>query len=119
MDSFEVSRFKEDKDREQNSPYRHLLKPKAGGAAFTLKAMGGQLHCLLDFTIVYPPGTSRSLLGFLGGDMDRVEVIARRWPIPDWAAQGDYENDPEFRRRIQEWVSEIWTEKDALIESRL
>ncbi|HCO64302.1 MAG TPA: acyltransferase, partial [Alcanivorax sp.] len=51
--------------------------------------------------------------------MDRVEVIARRRPIPDWAAQGDYENDPEFRRRIQEWVSEIWAEKDALIESRL
>ena len=55
----------------------------------------------------------------LRGDMDRVEVIARRRPIPDWAAQGDYENDPEFRRRIQEWVSEIWAEKDALIESRL
>ncbi|WP_414433799.1 acyltransferase [Alloalcanivorax venustensis] len=119
MNFFEGTRFTEEKHRQQNSPYRHLLKPKAGGAAFTLKAMGGQLHCLLDFTIVYPPGTSRSLLGFLGGDMDRVEVIARRRPIPDWAAQGDYENDPEFRRRIQEWVSEIWAEKDALIESRL
>ncbi len=99
--------------------YRNVHETKAGGAAFTVKAMGGQLECLSDFTIVDPPGTSRSLLGFLGGDMDRVEVIARRWPIPDWAAQGDYENDPEFRRRIQEWVSEIWTEKDALIESRL
>ena len=119
MNFFEGTRFTEEKHRQQNSPYRHLLKPKAGGAAFTLKAMGGQLHCLLDFTIVYPPGTSRSLLGFLGGGMDRVEVIARRRPIPDWAAQGDYENDPEFRRRIQEWVSEIWAEKDALIESRL
>ena len=119
MNFFEGTRFTEEKHRQQDSPYRHLLKPKAGGAAFTLKAMGGQLHCLLDFTIVYPPGTSRSLLGFLGGDMDRVEVIARRRPIPDWAAQGDYENDPEFRRRIQEWVSEIWAEKDALIESRL
>ena len=59
------------------------------------------------------------VLELVGDILWTREVIARRRPIPDWAAQGDYENDPEFRRRIQEWVSEIWAEKDALIESRL
>ena len=119
MNFFEGTRFTRAKHDEQGSPYLHLLKPKAGGAAFTLKAMGGQLHKLLDFTIVYPPNTTRSLLGFLGGAMDEVQVIVHQRPIPDWAAEGDYENDPEFRARIQAWISEIWAEKDALIESRL
>ncbi len=119
MNFFEGTRFTRAKHDEQGSPYLHLLKPKAGGAAFTLKAMGGQLHTLLDFTIVYPPGTTRSLIGFLGGAMDEVQVIVHRRPIPDWASQGDYENDPEFRARIQGWISEIWSEKDALIQSRL
>ncbi|MCH2557528.1 MAG: acyltransferase [Alcanivorax sp.] len=119
MNFFEGTRFTRAKHDEQGSPYLHLLKPKAGGAAFTLKAMGGQLHKLLDFTIVYPPNTTRSLLGFLGGAMDEVQVIVHQRPIPDWAAEGDYENDPEFRARIQGWISEIWAEKDALIQSRL
>ncbi|MFP1684200.1 acyltransferase [Alloalcanivorax sp. C16-1] len=119
MNFFEGTRFTRAKHDEQDSPYLHLLKPKAGGAAFTLKAMGGQLHKLLDFTIVYPPNTTRSLLGFLGGAMDEVQVIVHQRPIPDWAADGDYENDPEFRARIQGWISEIWAEKDALIQSRL
>tara|TARA_A100001391_G_scaffold44134_1_gene25733 strand:- start:28992 stop:29882 length:891 start_codon:yes stop_codon:yes gene_type:complete len=119
MNFFEGTRFTRAKHDEQDSPYQHLLKPKAGGAAFTLKAMGGQLHKLLDFTIVYPPGTTRSLLGFFGGAMDQVQVIVHQRPIPDWAADGDYENDPEFRARIQGWISEIWAEKDALIQSRL
>lgn len=119
MNFFEGTRFTRAKHDEQGSPYLHLLKPKAGGAAFTLKAMGGQLHKLLDFTIVYPPNTTRSLLGFLGGAMDEVQVIVHQRPIPDWAAEGDYENDPEFRVRIQGWISEIWAEKDALIQSRL
>lgn len=119
MNFFEGTRFTRAKHDEQCSPYTHLLKPKAGGAAFTLKAMAGQLHCLLDVTIVYPPGTSRSLLGFLGGAMDNVEVIVRQRPIPAWASQGDYENDPEFRQRFQAWISQIWSEKDALLHARL
>ncbi len=119
MNFFEGTRFTQDKHDQQQSPYRHLLKPKAGGAAFTLSAMGGQLHTLLDVTIVYPPGTDRSLLAFLGGAMDKVQVIVRQRPIPDWANQGDYENDEEYRQRFQSWISDIWAEKDALIQSHL
>lgn len=118
MNFFEGTRFSPAKRQEQNSPYRHLLKPKAGGAAFALKAMAGKLQYLLDFTIVYPQQADRSLLGFLGGAMKRVQVIVHQRPIPAWASTGDYENDPQFRQRIQAWISEIWAEKDALIAAR-
>jgi hypothetical protein len=30
--------------------------------------------------------------------------------------QGDYENDAEFRQYLQEWVSQLWRDKDARIE---
>ena len=26
---------------------------------------------------------------------------------------GDYENDMPFRQRFQDWISAIWTDKDA------
>ncbi|EKF74068.1 putative acyltransferase [Alcanivorax hongdengensis A-11-3] len=119
MNFFEGTRFDEQKQQQQGSPYRHLLKPKAGGAAFTLGAMSGHLRNLLDVTIIYPPGTSRSLLGFLGGAMSEVEVIVQQRVVPAWASEGDYENDEAFRARFQQWIGEIWAEKDALLETRL
>ncbi|MDX1803719.1 MAG: acyltransferase [Alcanivorax sp.] len=119
MNFFEGTRFTQEKHDQQCAPYRHLLKPKAGGAAFTLNAMSGHLRNLLDVTIIYPPGTSRSLLAFLGGAMDDVEVIVQQRVVPAWASEGDYENDEAFRARFQQWIGEIWAEKDALLEARL
>ena len=40
----EGSRFTEKKRIRQDSPYRYLLKPKAGGIAFTLSAIGEPVH---------------------------------------------------------------------------
>jgi 1-acyl-sn-glycerol-3-phosphate acyltransferase len=115
MNFFEGTRFTQAKHDAQDSPYRHLLRPKAGGAAFTLNAMAGTLKNLLDITIVYPKGTPRSLAGFLGGAVEEVHVIVKQRVIPSWASRGDYENDPQFRERFQAWISELWAEKDALL----
>ncbi|MEY1662205.1 acyltransferase [Isoalcanivorax beigongshangi] len=118
MNFFEGTRFDQAKHDQQQSPYRHLLKPKAGGTAFALHAMGGKLGTLLDVTILYPRNRPRTLTAFLGGAMSKVEVIVVQRPIPAWAAQGDYDGDAEFRARFQAWISDMWAEKDALIEAR-
>lgn len=115
MNFFEGTRFTQAKHDAQQSPYRHLLRPKAGGTAFTLNAMAGTLRNLLDVTIVYPEGTPRTLSAFLGGAISEVRVIVRQRVVPAWASEGDYENDPQFRERFQAWISEIWSEKDALL----
>ncbi|HEY0822352.1 MAG TPA: acyltransferase, partial [Ramlibacter sp.] len=47
MNFAEGTRFTPDKHDAQGSPYRHLLKPKAGGVAFVLAALGEQLDALL------------------------------------------------------------------------
>src|SRR5450830_1908166 len=50
----EGTRFSATKRAQQNSPFTRLLKPKAGGVAFVLAALGEQLDAVLDVTVVYP-----------------------------------------------------------------
>ena len=116
MNFFEGTRFTRAKHDQQGSPYQYLLKPRAGGAAFTLNAMGGKLDTLLDITILYPDHAGTSLFAFLGGAVPEVRVIIHKRDIPTWASQGDYENDADFRLQFQNWVSEIWQNKDKLLE---
>lgn len=118
MNFFEGTRFTRAKHDEQQSPYKHLLRPKAGGAAFTLRAMAGTLQEMLDVTIIYPTGSPKTLMAFLGGAVREVRVVVRQRVIPDWASQGDYEGDAKFRERFQAWISDIWAEKDALLDER-
>ena len=47
----EGTRFTPAKQARQNSPYRHLLKPKIGGLGTALATMGEQFEALLDVTL--------------------------------------------------------------------
>jgi 1-acyl-sn-glycerol-3-phosphate acyltransferase len=114
----EGTRFTVAKHRVQESPYRHLLKPKAGGVAFVLGAMGDQLPALLDVTIVYPEFTP-TIWDFLCRRVTRIVVRVTERPIPGEFSTGSYMDDPAFRHRIQAWVGEQWAEKDALIDRLL
>lgn len=116
MNFLEGTRYTQSKHDQQQSPYRYLLKPKAGGIAFVLSSMGGLLHSMLDVTIVYNEKT----IGFwdlMCGRVHCVKVRIAQREIPAEFAAGDYENDAEFRERFQAWVSDLWLEKDALIGS--
>ncbi len=110
----EGTRFTPGKHAKQGSPYRHLLKPKAGGFAFTLSAMGGRLHSLLDVTIVYPEG-AKTFGQFLCGEVKNIIVEVRQLDIPPAFAKGDYEGDAAFRKTVQDFVAGLWAEKDARI----
>lgn len=117
MNFTEGTRFTKAKHDAQGSPYTHLLKPKAGGMAFVIDAMGDAIRDMLDVTIVYPdgPGTTMDMLA---GRISEIRIHVRRLPIPP-SLRGDYENDPAFRERFQSWVNELWAEKDARISEML
>ncbi len=115
MNFFEGTRFTKAKHDRQNSPYKYLLKPKSGGLAYVLSAMGGQLHAMLDVTIVYKE-SRHEFWDFLMGRVSKVVVRVTEREIPPEMATGDYENDPEFRAHFQAWVSELWAHKDQQIE---
>ncbi len=114
MNFLEGTRFTPAKHQRQKSPYRHLLKPKAGGLALALNAMGDKFQAILDVTIVYPDGAPR-LTQFLTGKVRRIIVRVRPLPIPQQLAQGDYAGDPAVREAYQKWVQQLWLEKDAQI----
>ena len=116
LNYLEGTRFTKEKHDQQQSPYQHLLKPKAGGLALALNILGDQIDALVDMTIVYPDGVP-GYSEFWLGEVPRIAVNLRKINIPDWVLGGNYEDDAEYRERFQQWVHELWLEKDQLIES--
>ncbi|MCO8054189.1 acyltransferase [Acinetobacter towneri] len=116
LNYLEGTRFTKEKHDQQQSPYQHLLKPKAGGLALALNILGDQIDALVDMTIVYPDGVP-GYSEFWLGEVPRITVNLRKINIPDWVLGGNYEDDAEYRERFQQWVHELWLEKDQLIES--
>lgn len=114
MNFAEGTRFTPAKHDAQSSPYRHLLRPKAGGLAFVLDAMGDALPAMLDVTIVYADGP-RDLMDLIAGRVRDIRVQIRERPL-DATVRGDYERDEAFRAHFQDWVNTLWTDKDAEIE---
>lgn len=114
MNFLEGTRFTPAKHQKQGSPYQHLLKPKAGGIAFAISAMGEKFNSLLDVTIVYPEGIP-TFWDFLSGNVHKIVMRVEEKPIPHEFTQGDYNGDPDFRAAFQAWVQQQWEEKDQLI----
>ena len=110
----EGTRFTQAKHDRQNSPYRHLLKPKVGGIATALTTLGGQFHRMLDVTIAYPEGPP-TFWDILSGKVRAVTVRVRQREIPQELMVGDYLADKAFRGRMQDWVNSLWADKDALL----
>lgn len=110
----EGTRFTPAKHKNQRSPYTHLLKPRAGGTAFVLQAMGEMIHTMLDVTIVYPNGRA-GIWDYLCGRIDRIIIDVRTREIPSRFLGMDYENNRETRVEFQRWVSDLWAEKDRRI----
>ena len=116
MNFMEGTRFTPAKHERQKSPYQHLLKPKAGGIALALNAMGDKFQAILDVTIVYPDGPP-DFWQFLCGKLHRVIVRVRTLPVPQELVHGDYASDPAVREAYQQWVQQLWLDKDAQIKA--
>lgn len=114
LNFLEGTRFTPVKHERQQSPYRHLLRPKSGGIAFAMGAFGERLNALLDITIVYPQG-AMGFWQFMCGKVREVVVEVRQLTIPHELYAGDYENDAAFRQRFQNWIAELWAHKDRRI----
>ena len=111
----EGTRFTQAKHAAQGSPYRYLLKPKAGGVAFVLAALGEQLDALLDVTLVYPSEQIPGFWDLLCGRVPKVIIDIQTHALDPALWQGDYQNDAQFRDFLQGWVSRLWQAKDARI----
>ena len=116
LNYLEGTRFTPEKHAQQQSPFTNLLKAKAGGLALALNILGDKIDALVDMTIVYPDGAP-GYGEFWLGEVPRIVVNMRKIEIPEWVLGGDYEDDAEYRERFQNWVDDLWTEKDQLIST--
>ncbi|MFC3912805.1 acyltransferase [Pseudaeromonas sharmana] len=117
MNFVEGTRFSDHKQRHQQSPFRHLLKPRAGGLAFTLGAMRDHLHHLLDVTICYPKGVP-TFWDFICGKVREIHVKIEQLPINE-QLKGDYFNNASFQHGFQQWLNDRWQAKDRQLDEWL
>lgn len=115
LNFLEGTRFRPEKHERQNSPYRHLLRPKAGGFAYALEAMGDQFAAILDVTIVFPEGATK-FWDLVTGRMRRIVVRVSQYEIPPRLRKGHYSDDPAYRQAAKDWVQELWERKDELMD---
>ena len=113
MNFVEGTRFTPDKHRRQHSPFNRLLRPKAGGIAFVLGAMGDSLHKIIDVTIVYPEGIP-SFWDYISGKVGQIIVDVEVAPVGQNMV-GDYFGNDIFKGEFCTWLNRMWEEKDEKI----
>ncbi len=101
------------KHQRQQSPFQHLLKPKAGGIALVLAALGEQLSCIVNVTVSYAGGGGFSR--FITGKIPKITVVIEKIPVTADLI-GDYQHDLAYRKHFHQWLNGIWRMKDQQIE---
>jgi 1-acyl-sn-glycerol-3-phosphate acyltransferase len=114
MNFTEGTRFTKAKHDRQKSPFKNLLKPKAGGIGFVMSAMGDQLSFVLDVTISYPFGIP-DFWDLVCGRIKCIDIVVKKIPITS-EQLGDYPSDKAYRVRFQKWLNQLWQEKDLFLE---
>jgi 1-acyl-sn-glycerol-3-phosphate acyltransferase len=114
MNFVEGTRFSRKKQKAQGSEFKKLLKPRAGGVAFVLGAMGDCINKVVNVTIVYPGGAD-TFWGFISGRVRHIIIDVEVLPVTEELI-GDYFNNQEFRGDFCDWVNRLWQEKDSKIQ---
>ncbi|GLQ71925.1 acyltransferase [Vibrio penaeicida] len=112
----EGTRYTSEKQKKSSAPYQHLLSPKSGGIAYTLAAMGEQFDHIIDVTLAYPDNIDTPFKDMLMGKMKRIEVRIRLIPMTE-EVKGDYFNDKPYKRQFQQWLGNIWRDKDEVLRN--
>jgi len=114
----EGTRFSEAKRKEQNSPYKHLLRPRYGGVGQVLYSFDDALDALIDVTITYPDGTP-SVWQYISGQIKNISVDIQLRPIGKNVRGRNFREDSDAKRGLKTWLDGIWQEKEQYITRKL
>lgn len=112
----EGTRFTPAKHIQQQSPYRHLLKPRAGGVALVLDAMGEQLHAIANTTLFYPVGRP-SFWQLMCGQVRHISLHIELLPVPEQFLNRNYATDATYQEAFRDWINSVWQAKDAKLQA--
>ena len=110
----EGTRFTAVKQQKQKSPFKYLLKPKAGGIGVVLGSMGSQMQQVLLVTLVYQK-QSPTVWQYFCGDFDKVVVNCEKIVIPDTLLNKNYQTDKKFKAELFKWSENLWYKQDKKI----
>lgn len=117
----EGTRFSAEKRDSSNSPYQNMLKPRIGGIGQVLYALAEPLDAMMDVTILYPGKSgdeaAPTFWQFVSGQVPRIVVRARQLEIPANLLGRNFRTDRAFRGELEDWVNQVWLEKDEFITS--
>lgn len=122
LNYLEGTRFNPKKHQAQNSPYRHLLKPKAGGLALAIASLGDKIDGILDMTVVYPDGVPE--YGDLwAGKLTRLGVEINELVMDDGLLSqlknGEYQTNADVKEQLHAYLDWVWQQKDRQIDKIL
>ncbi len=122
LNYLEGTRFTKEKHDKQQSPYQHLLKPRAGGLALAINALGENIDGILDMTIVYPDGIP-TYGDLWKGNIKRLGVDVRYIHMPDAlfasVQNGSYEDNEDIKAQLYDWIDQAWQQKNKRIDEML
>ena len=110
----EGTRFTQAKHDQQRSPFRHLLKPKAGGIGMALATMGDMFDAVVDVTVIYPKGVP-TFTDLMTGHIPEIVVRVHEVKIPEHLLPKD--GSAAERGAVQEWLNVLWARKDVEIDA--
>ena len=112
----EGTRFTKAKKERVSSPFRNLLKPRAGGVHMVLAHLGDNLTGVLDLTLVYPGKESPSFRDIIFGRVRLAIVHVKQFTLN--GIEAPLKEELKNRNGIQktrEWINQLWYEKDRRI----
>ena len=115
LNFLEGTRFTLEKHANQESPYRHLLRPRVGGISFVLASLGDQLDGFFDVTLAYPGGDV-AMWDFVTGRVPKIVIRARRLEVPPEFFDKAVTEPGPVRDRLKTWIDQMWREKDELLD---
>ena len=110
----EGTRYSEEKRSDQESPYRHLLRPRVGAIAFVIASLSDQLDGMIDVTLGYSGGDV-SMWQFVSGGVGTITLRARQVEIPPEFFTAEVTEPGPARERFKSWIESVWREKDAAL----
>ena len=118
LNFLEGTRFTVEKQRQSNSPYQRLLKPKTAGAAMVVEALEQHLTAILDVTIVYHQKTP-NFFDFLSGHSHPISIKIEQIAVPRAQQKSEQTPHKSVGRAMQQVITDRWALKDAYLQQSL
>ena len=112
----EGTRYTRSKHHKQQSRFKHLLKPKAGGVAFALEVLAEQLDGMLNATLAYDLEGEHICRSFMQGRLAAIDVKLEFLDMSQ-VPLGNYQQDKAYRVQFQAFINQLWLQKDSQLEA--